>query len=193
MGKRIGALVLLLAMTVCTAYGEGVLSLGGGAEDWIFAGDGQTPVDHLFGSSPAISPGELLEDVLYIRPSRDTELLLCCRNVPESLGTLRLTIKNGEESLFNAPLSQAALVPLGTFSREKPCLLEFYLQIPQDLPYEAFPAWQTLSWQILAMAPTPQTADPTHPTAAALTGSLTGLTLAILTRRNRKEKNKITP
>ena len=191
MAKRLGALALLLMMTVCTASAEGALYFGGGAGDWVWAGDGKTRVDHLFGSSPAISPGELLEDSLYICPVRDTSLLLCCQNLPEVLGSLRLTVKNGEDTLFDGPLSQAELVPLGSFSREKPCLLELYLQIPQDLPYEAFPAWQHLSWLLLAITPTPQTADQTHLTAAVLTGALTGLALAALTRRNTSEKNKI--
>lgn len=191
MAKRLGALALLLMMTVCTASAEGALYFGGGAGDWVWAGDGKTRVDHLFGSSPAITPGELLEDSLYICPARDTALLLCCQNLPEVLGSLRLTVKNGEETLFDGPLSQAETVPLGSFSREKPCLLELYLQIPQDLPYEAFPAWQHQSWLLLAITPTPQTADQTHPTAAALTGALTGLALAVLTRRNTREKNKI--
>ena len=191
MAKRLGAWALLLMMTVLTASAEGAVYFGGGAGDWVWAGDMETRADHLFGSSPAIYPGELLEDCLYICPGRDTQLLLCCQNLPEALGTLRLTVKNGEETLFDGPLSQAETVPLGSFSREKPYLLEFYLQIPQDLPYEAFPAWQHLSWLLLALSPTPKTADQTHPTAAAVTGALTGLALAALTRRKEKEKYKI--
>lgn len=188
MGSRIAAMLIFLGIVCTPARAEGAIAFGGGAGAAVYAADGQTAIDHLFGSSPAITPGERLEDGLCVLPQEDTALFLRCPEVPEALWGLRLTVSRGETGLYDGSLEEAGLIPLGEFSAGSRTMLEIHLQIPENLPEEGHSAWGQISWQILAISgETPQTADTAHPTAAAATGTLTGLALAALQKRREKK------
>lgn len=188
MGSRIAAMLIFLGIVCTPARAEGAIAFGGGAGTAVYAADGQTTIDHLFGSSPAITPGERLEDGLCVLPQEDTELFLRCPEVPEALRGLRLTVSRGGTGLYDGSLEEAGLISLGEFPAGSRTMLEIYLQIPEDLSEEGHSAWGQISWQILAISgETPQTADTAHPTAAAATGTLTGLALAALEKRREKK------
>lgn len=185
MGKRIAAFLILLLSLALPVRAEGLITFGGGAERSVTAADGCTPIDHLFGSNLAITPGERLEDGLCIAPGADTRLFLRCQGVPEALAELRLTV-TGEGPIYDGPLGNADWIYLGLFEAGSRQLLTLTLTVPENLSQEAAPGWRDLSWQLLA-EPTdqPQTADPAHPWAAAAAGTVTGLALASLLRRRR--------
>lgn len=185
MGKRIAAFFILLLSLALPAQAEGLITFGGGAERSVTAADGFTPIDHLFGSNLAITPGERLEDGLCVAPGADTRLFLRCQGVPEALAALRLTV-TGEGPIYDGPLGNADWIYLGQFAAGSRQLLTLILTVPEDLSPEAAPGWTELSWQLFAeSADQPQTADPAHPWAAAAAGAVTGLALASLLRRRR--------
>ena len=195
MGRWIAALLILLGGMTLPAQAEGAIAFGGGAEGSVCAADGQTPIDHLFGACPAIAPGELLEDGLCVLPREDTRLFLRCPELPEALSGLRLTVTRDEKKIFEGTLEEAGLLCLGDFPAGSRTMLRLFLKIPEYLPEAGHLAWQKISWQILAISgEIPQTADPSHPAAAALTGAVTGFLLAAAQRRReKKRKQKITP
>ena len=126
-----------------------MITFGGGAERSVTAADGCTPIDHLFGSNLAITPGERLEDGLCIAPGADTRLFLRCQGVPEALAELRLTV-TGEGPIYDGPLGNADWIYLGLFDAGSRQLLTLTLTVPENLSQEAAPGWRDLSWQLLA-------------------------------------------
>ena len=178
MGRRIWVLVLLLSL-VTAVNAEGAISFGSGVEGIVFAADGATPMDHLFGSYLAITPGERLEEGLCVRAAKDTRLYLHCTGAGGELKAMRLQIE-GEKTLFDGTLEQAGWINLGTFSPGEPEMLNLYLTVPEDLTPQGTREWQNISWQLDTQpAPLPKTGDNVHIPAAIFTGSLMGLCLAI--------------
>ena len=187
MGRRIWVLVLLLSL-VTAVNAEGTIAFGSGVEGIVFAADGATPIDHLFGSYLAVTPGERLEEGLCIRADRNTRLYLHCTGMGEELKSMRLQVE-GEKTLFDGTLEQAGWIDLGTFSPEEPEMLNLYLTVPENLSPQGAREWLNISWQLDTQpAPLPKTGDNVHIPAAIFTGSLMGLCLAIAAG-----KRKISP
>lgn len=178
MGRRIWVLALLLSL-VTAVNAEGAIAFGSGVEGIVFAADGATPIDHLFGSYLAVTPGERLEESLCIRAAKDTRLYLHCSGADGELKTARLQIE-GEKTVFDGTLEQAGWIDLGTFSPGASEMLNLYLTVPEDLSPQGLREWLNISWQLDTQpAPVPKTGDNVHIPAAIFTGSLMGLCLAI--------------
>lgn len=178
MGRRIWVLALLLSL-VTAVSAEGAIAFGSGVEGIVFAADGATPIDHLFGSYLAVTPGERLEEGLCIRAARNTRLYLHCTGMGEELKSMRLQVQ-GEKTLFDGALDQAGWIDLGTFSPGEPEMLNLYLTVPENLSPQGAREWLNISWQLDTQpAPLPKTGDNVHIPAAIFTGSLMGLCFAI--------------
>ena len=167
---------LLLSALPLGAGAENVLVLEGGTKDMLFAADGSTPMDHLFGSYLAISPGENPEETVILRPPAEMRLVLQCLDVTPALSGIRLTVQ-GETLLYDGPL--AGLADLGLFSPEE-TQLQLRLAIPEDLSLQGRRDWPKLRWCLTAQSPqSPKTGDNIRLPAAVFTGALTGLLLAL--------------
>lgn len=178
MGRRIWVLALLLSL-VTAVNAEGAIAFGSGVKGIVFAADGATPIDHLFGSYLAVTPGERLEEGLCVRAAKNTRLYLHCSGADGELKTARLQIE-GEKTVFDGTLEQAGWIDLGTFSPGASEMLNLYLTVPEDLSPQGLREWLNISWQLDTQpAPVPKTGDNVHIPAAIFTGSLMGLCLAI--------------
>lgn len=178
MRRKICILVLglLLSALPLGAGAENALVLEGGTKDMLFAADGNTPMDHLFGSYLAISPGENPEETVILRPPAEMRLVLQCLDVTPALSGIRLTVQ-GETLLYDGPL--AGLADLGLFSPEE-TQLQLRLAIPEDLSLQGRRDWPKLRWSLTAQSPqSPKTGDCVRLPAAVFTGALTGLLLAL--------------
>ena len=178
MRRKICILVLglLLSALPLGAGAENALVLEGGTKDMLFATDGSTPMDHLFGSYLAISPGENPEETVILRPPAEMRLVLQCLDVTPALSGIRLTVQ-GETLLYDGPL--AGLADLGLFSPEE-TQLQLRLAIPEDLSLQGRRDWPKLRWSLTALSPqSPKTGDNIRLPAAVFTGALTGLLLAL--------------
>lgn len=178
MRRKICILVLglLLSALPLGAGAENALVLEGGTKDLLFAADGSTPMDHLFGSYLAISPGENPEETVILRPPAEMRLVLQCLDVTPALSGIRLTVQ-GETLLYDGPL--AGLADLGLFSPEE-TQLQLRLAIPEDLSLQGRRDWPKLRWCLTAQSPqSPKTGDNIRLPAAIFTGALTGLLLAL--------------
>lgn len=189
MGRKLGLLLILLS-TVLLVSAEGAIAYSGEAAGCVYAADGTTAIDHLFGSNLAILPGEHLEDGLCIRPEEDVRLFLRCADLPEPLEHLRLTVTD-DAPIFDGSLKDADWIYLGEYPAGSRTLLELHLTVPQDLSQEAARTWPRISWQLQAIsAAAPQTADTAHPGPAAATGTLTGLLLAWAAHQSKQRKTQ---
>lgn len=177
MRRKIWVLVLLLSL-VTAVSAEGAIAFGGGAKDIVFAADGATAIDHLFGSYLAICPGERLEEGLCIRAKKNTRLYLHCTGADGELKAMRLCVM-GEKLLYDGTLEQAGWIDLGSFSPGEAEMLTLSLTVPEDLTIQGAREWLKLSWQ-LDTDPTqaPKTGDNVQLPAMIFTGSLMGLCLA---------------
>ena len=142
MRRKICILVLglLLSALPLGAGAENALVLEGGTKDMLFAADGSTPMDHLFGSYLAISPGENPEETVILRPPAEMRLVLQCLDVTPALSGIRLTVQ-GETLLYDGP--RAGLADLGLFSPEE-TQLQLRLAIPEDLSLQGRRDWPKL-------------------------------------------------
>lgn len=182
-------LALLLSSVPLGAGAENALVLDSAADGILFAADGSTPMDHLFGSSLAVSPGETLEETVIIRPRCDTRLVLQCLDVTPALSGIRLTVQ-GENLLYDGPI--AGLADLGLFSPEEATQLQLSLAIPEDLSLQGRRDWPKLRWSLTAQSPqSPKTGDNVGIPAVVFAGALTGLLLALPFGRSfRREREK---
>lgn len=179
--------ILALLLSLVTAAGaEGVLVFDRSTEGILFAADGCTPMDHLFGSSLAIAPGEILEETVCIRPREECRLALQCLDISPELAGLRLEVWGGTR-LYGGPIT--GLADLGSFSPEEPMVLNLRLTVPKDLSDQGRRDWLKLRWRLAAPdAGSPETGDPVRFPAAVFTGALTGLILAL--PRGRKYRTR---
>ena len=182
--------ILALLLSLVTAAGaEGILVFDRSTEGILFAADGRTPIDHLFGSSLAIAPGETLEETVCIRPREECRLALQCLDVSPELTGLQLEIWSGTR-LYDGPIT--GLADLGSFSPEEPVVLNLRLTVPQDLSAQGRRDWLKLRWRFAAAdAASPETGDPVGFPVAVFTGALTGLLLALTqSRRYRAARSR---
>ena len=102
MRRKICILVLglLLSALPLGAGAENALVLEGGTKDMLFAADGSTPMDHLFGSYLAVSPGENPEETVILRPPAEMRLVLQCLDVTPALSGIRLTVQGEDVCRF---------------------------------------------------------------------------------------------
>lgn len=179
--------ILALLLSIVTAAGaEGVLVFDRSTEGILFAADGCTPMDHLFGSSLAITPGEILEETICIRPREKGRLTLQCLDISPELTGLHLEVW-GRTRLYDVPITGPA--DLGDFSPEEPVVLNLRLTVPQDLSDQGRRDWLKLRWRLAAPdTESPETGDAVRFPAAVFTGALTGLLLAI--PRGRKYRTR---
>ena len=170
--------ILALLLSLVTAVGaEGVLVFDRSTEGILFAVDGCTPMDHLFGSSLAIAPGEILEETVCIRPREKGRLALQCLDISPELTGLHLEVWS-RTCLYDGPIT--GLADLGGFSPEEPVVLNLRLTVPQDLSPQGRMDWLKLRWRLAAPdMDSPETGDPVRFSAALFTGALTGLLLAL--------------
>ena len=180
---------LLLSALPLGAGAENALVLEGGTKDMLFAADGSTPMDHLFGSYLAISPGENPEETVVLRPRAEMRLVLQCLDVTPALSGIRLTVQ-GETLLYDGPI--AGLADLGLFSPEEATQLQLSLAIPEDLSLQGRRDWPKLRWSLTAQSPqSPKTGDNVGIPAVVFAGALTGLLLALPFGRSfRREREK---
>lgn len=182
MRRKIGVLVVLLSL-VTAVSAEGAIAFGSGAEEIVFAADGATAIDHLFGSYLAITPGERLEEGLCIRAKENTRLYLRCTGAEGELKAMGLRIKR-ERPLFDGTLEQAGWIDLGSFSPGEAEMLTLYLTVPENLTIQGAREWLKLSWQLdTDPAQAPKTGDNVQIPAMIFTGSLMGLCLAAAGRK----------
>lgn len=168
--------VFLLAVPVSAE-----ITFGPGAEDVLYSGDGVAPLDTLFGSSLAISPGEILREFALVHMESGGRLYLQCRELPESLSGLRLSIC-GDGPIFEGTLGAASWIYLGNFPAGTREQLTFTLTVPKDLSRQGQLDWQDLRWQLLMELPqTPATGDHFHALAAITVAVLSaaGLWVAV--------------
>ena len=161
------------------------LVFGSGAEDVLYSGDGVAPLDALFGSALAISPGETLTESALVCLDSGGRLYLQCQNLPQSLRGLRLTVQ-GEAPVYDGTLGANPWIYLGRFPAGTREALTFTLYIPEDLSPQGQQDWQALSWHLLAeLPPSPATGDESCPLAATVTAVLSGIGLAVFTRKKK--------
>lgn len=189
MGRKFCILALLLSL-VTAVSAEGVLGFDSSTAGILFAADGRTPMDHLFASSLAISPGEILEETICIRPRQTLRLTLQCLDVSPALSGLRLEVW-GKGSLYDGPITGMAY--LGSFSPEEPTVLNLRLTVPEELSAQGRRDWLKLRWSFTSPdTPIPETGDHIGIPAAVFTGALTGLALALPQGRKCRKRGSST-
>lgn len=161
------------------------MAFGPGAEGILYSGDGVAPLEALFGSALAISPGEeLKEDALLYLEQGGRAYLQCC-TLPQSLQGLRLTVQ-GDVPIFDGTLGGSSWIYLGNFAPGTKAHLTFTLTVPWDLSRQGRLDWEKLQWKLLAEAPqAPATGDLSHPAFALALGviSAAGLTAVLQKKR----------
>ena len=168
---------LLLSLLVTAVSGENALVFTPEATGILFAADGSTPMDHLFGCYLAISPGETLEETVCIRPTEETRLVLQCLDASPELSGIRLTVR-GARLIYDGPLT--GLVDLGRFSPEQMGAVHLSLTIPEELSPQGRQDWLKLRWSLgVPDSQSPRTGDNVRLPAAVFAGALTGLALAL--------------
>lgn len=177
-------LVISLSLVFCllAVPASANLLFGDGAGGVLYSGDGVAPLDALFGSALAIRPGEILTESALVCMDSGGRLYLECRNLPQSLRSLHLTVR-GEAPIYDGTLGANPWIYLGRFPAGTREQLTFTLTVPQDLSHQGQLDWQALSWQLsVELPPSPATGDDSHPVTAMVLAVFCGTGLAVLTR-----------
>lgn len=181
--RKLLVIPLILVLCAMAVPVSANLAVDEGARGALYSGDGVCPLDALFGSALAIGPGDTLTEYALVCLDTGGRLYLECRNLPESLKGLHLTVQ-GEAPIYDGRLGANPWIYLGRFpagTREK---LTFTLTVPQDLSRQGQLDWQRLSWRLSAeLPPSPATGDTAHPRLAMALAVVSGMGLAALARK----------
>lgn len=181
--ETIFTIVLLLSFLALPASAE--ITFGPGTEGILYSGDGVAPLDALFGSALAISPGEHLQESVLVCLEDGGRLYLQCQNLPQSLAGLHLSVQ-GEAPIFDGTLGSTSWIYLGNFPSGTREQLHFVLTVPRNLSHQGQLDWQKVRWKILTELPkTPATGDRFRPGPAMAVLLLSGMGLAIVFKKRK--------
>lgn len=179
--RRIVVFAVLCSFFLLCPRASAEISFGPGLASALYSADGVAPVETLFGTVLAISPGETLWEAARLRLPDGGPVYLLCPGLPRSLKNLVLTVE-GEGLLFEGELGSADWIYLGNFPRNTDQRLTFTLRVPDPLTKEAKKDWPGLHWLLTQTLPQlPPTGDTSRPELAAAAALLSagGLTAAL--------------
>lgn len=188
--RRIVVFVTLCSFFLLCPRASAEISFGPGLTDALFSADGVAPMEALFGSVLAISPGETLWEDARLRLPDGGAVYLLCPGLPRSLKNLVLTVE-GERLIFEGELGSADWIYLGDFPRDTDQRLTFTLRVPDPLTKEARKDWPGLHWLLTQTLPQlPPTGDTSRPELAAAAALLSAGGLAAALHFPRREARR---
>lgn len=152
--------VILITIALCSfSFADGNVTYKGQSEKFIFApGSDYSPTD-LFDNFKGVLPGDERTQQIVVKneKSNNVKIVIYMKSTgawddsEEFLSQLKLTVKSGDNSLFDATADKTAgltdWVAIGTFEPGAEAKLDLVLKVPADLDNKFQDTVGKLDWQ----------------------------------------------